>query len=133
MKQLSFLTIIMFALLSCNKAKNTNEIFNAFDANSKLYKQELATQIATNGDDLTYSFNNYLIIDNKPYLDITVSGNNINAKALVLVNNWNKLEGIKRTKGIGYVGAELEDLKLDVANSNSGPVLIYKDLASIID
>ena len=122
-----------FALLSCNNASNTNKIFVGFDANSIQYKQELAKQIAANGDNLTYTFNKYLVINKQPYLDITVSGNNINAKGLVLVNNWNKLEGIKRTKGEGYTGAELDDLKLDIVKSNSGPVLIYKDLDWIVD
>lgn len=133
MKQLCFTTLIIFALLSCNNEKNTNKIFATHDANSKPYKQELAKQIAAYGDDLTYTFNKCLTIDAKPYLDITISGSNINAKGLVLVNNWNKLKDLKRTNGKGYSGAELKNLKLGIVNSNAGPTLIYKDLDAIID
>ncbi len=133
MKPIGFILLILLALTSCNEAKNTNKIFTAFNANSKEYKQELAKQIAAHGDDLTYTFNKCLNIDGKSYLDITFSGSNINAKGLVLVNNWNKLENLKRTNGMGYRGAELNDLKLDIVNSDSDPIFIYKDLDMIID
>ena len=123
----------MFALLSCHNANNTNKTFATHDPNSKLYKEELAKHIANYGDGLTYTFNKCLTINGRPYLDITFSGRNINAKGLVLVNNWNKLNDLKRTNGKGYSGAELKNLKLDIINSNAGPSFIYKDLDAIID
>jgi hypothetical protein len=66
-------------------------------------------------------------------LNIQVQGDELDASGVVLVNNWTKLEGLKKTLGIGYRGAELKNLKMDITYQDSEPVLIYKDIDKIID
>ena len=92
----------LFALLivatSCNH-NSKNPIFEKFKPSSAEYKQELAKQLQSrNADDLTFLFNNYVVIDGKEYLDILIKGNGIDAQGLVLVNSWDKISVIKSTK-----------------------------------
>ncbi|NQX52278.1 hypothetical protein HQN86_01495 [Pedobacter panaciterrae] len=83
-------------------------------------------------DKLTYIFNSYKTTGNKEYLDVKVFGDRVQRDLLVLVEDWGKLEGIRRTKGVGYRGSELRGLEIKVV---SDPIAkySYKDLKSIID
>lgn len=138
MKSTKFkLSIICFVITitACNKTKvnPTHSVFAQFAPTTKEYKNALAAQIKSNSDNLTYTFNQMVEENGKNYLTIAVEGPDFNATTLVLVNNWNKLEGIKRTKGISYSGAELRGLQLEVEDNPSGANLIYKDLEKIVD
>lgn len=90
-------------------------------------------KIKSNPGGLTYTFNRYFQENKKEYLDLQITGSDFEAKGLVLVNNWHKLEGIKRTRGRGYSGAELKGLKFDMLLNASGAELVYKDLEKIVD
>ena len=138
MKNPKFLSLIVliFALTACNRVahKNTNQTFNKFKPSSLEYKQELAEEIQTSRPgELKFIFNDYLKINGKEYLNINVQGDELDASGVVLVNNWTKLEGLKKTLGIGYRGAELKNLKMDITYQDSEPVLIYKDIDKIVD
>ena len=128
----------LFALLivatSCTH-NSKNSIFEKFKPSSAEYKQELAKQLQSlNADDLTFLFNNYVVIDGKEYLDILIKGSGIDAQGLVLVNSWDKkIQGIKATKGMGYSGAELKNLKIAVIDNNANANLLYKEVGKIID
>jgi hypothetical protein len=125
--------VILLAFASCN-ISNKKDVFADLDPASKKYKQELARQIQnTDGNELTFTLNQYLKIEGKDYLDISINGKDIHAKSLILVNNWNKLEGIKQTKGVGYSGAELKNLQLSIINVDTEPTFIYKDLDKVVD
>jgi hypothetical protein len=124
--------LIAIATVSCNSDK-TN-VLSSLDPASKEYKRELAkqfTEIGTNN--LNFTFDHYVKVAGKDYLNVDVSGHGIQAKSFILVNNWNKIEGIKQAKGMGYRGAGLENLKIDIVNINNEPVFIYRDLDKIID
>lgn len=82
--------------------------------------------------DLKYIFSNYEEIGSKTYFNLSVSGEGGNKKLTVLVNDWNKLEGIRRTKGIGYRGAVLKGLKLEAIN-DANANFAYKNLDAILD
>jgi len=123
------------ALTACNNVKDntSNSVFEKFSPSTKEYKNELATKLKLNPKGLLYTLNKFVENDGKEYLDIKVKGDDFEATGLVLVNNWNKLEGIKRTKGQSYGGAELKGLKLDIQENSSGANLVYNDLEKIVD
>lgn len=123
------------ALTACNNVKEntSNSVFQKFSPATKEYKDELATKLKSNSEGLHYTFNKFVENNGKEYLDIEVRGDDFKATGLVLVNSWNKLDGIKRTKGLGYSGAELRGLKLDIQENPSGANLVYNDLEKIVD
>lgn len=125
----------VIALAACNNVKDdtSNSVFEKFSPATKEYKNELATKLKSNPAELHYTFNKLVENDGKEYLDIEVKGDDFKATGLVLVNNWRKLEGIKRTKGQSYSGAELRGLKLDIEEHSSGANLVYNDLEKIVD
>jgi hypothetical protein len=123
------------ALTACNNVKvNTSDsVFEKFSPTTKEYKNELATKLKSNPEGLLYTFNKFVENDGKEYLDIQVRGDDFEATGLVLVNNWNKLEGIRRTKGQSYETAELRGLKLVIQENPLGANLVYNDLEKIVD
>jgi len=135
MKRSIIFTAFSCALLASScKSTNTNNIFATLDPSSAQYKKELIRHFLDNGTaNLTFNFEGLTNIAGKDYMKVDISGGGIQAQSLVLVNNWNKLEGIKRTKGVSYHGAELKDLQLDIDNTNGEPTFVYRDLAKIID
>ncbi|MET3129744.1 hypothetical protein ABID42_004871 [Arcicella rosea] len=121
-------------LTACNNEKdNANVVFEKFSPTTKEYKNELATKLKSNPQELHYTFNKFVENNGKEYLDIKIKGDGFEATGLVLVNDWNKLEEMKSTNGVGYAGAELKGLELAVIPSPSGADLVYKDLDEIID
>ncbi len=132
----SFTAAAFFCILlasSC-KSTNTNNIFATLDPSSAKYKNELARHFLDNGTvNLTFNFEGLTNIGGKDYMKVDISGGGIQAQSLVLINSWNKLEDIKRTKGMGYHGAEFKDLQLDIVNTNGEPSFVYRSLAKIID
>lgn len=132
--KLAFICFVI-AITACNNTKvnPANSVFAQFAPATKEYKNALAAQIKSNVGNLTYTFNQMVEENGKDYLAIAVQGPDFNATTLILVNNWNKLEGIKRTKGISYSGAQLRGLQLAIEENPSGANLIYKDLESIVD
>ncbi|MBC7914174.1 MAG: hypothetical protein H7Y07_08625 [Pyrinomonadaceae bacterium] len=149
----SLVFLIFSLLLSCTNEKSTPSdttkdtssnslikgvnpsVFKKSASNSKEYKDELASSIKSNPDKFTYTFERYIEDKNtgKEYLVLRVTNTSIDASAMVLVKNWNKLEGIKASKGLGYSGAELRGLRLDIEESPTGVIFIYKNLEKIID
>jgi hypothetical protein len=131
----TFLILLFGGLTACNfiSDNTSNFIFTKSSPTSLEYKNELAEKLKSNSNAFAYTFNKYLQQNDKEYLDIKVKSNEFEATLFVLVNNWNKIEGIQRTKGLGYSGAELKGLQLDIQQTDSGAVFIYKDLERIID
>jgi len=125
----------ILAFTACNNAKDntSNSIFEKFSPATKEYKNELATKLKSNPVELHYTFNKLVENNGKEYLDVEIKGNDFKATGLILVNNWTKLEGIKKTKGLSYSGAELRGLKLNIEESPAGANLIYNDLEEIVD
>lgn len=50
----------------------------------------------------------------------------------VLVNNWNKLAGMRRTNGYSYPKT-LVNLKWEIKEIQGTPTVVYKDMRRIID
>ncbi|MGV3508048.1 MAG: hypothetical protein ACO1N7_02070 [Sphingobacteriaceae bacterium] len=125
---------VAISFAACNNVENksTNPFAN-LSSNSKEYKDKLAQKLRSNPEDISYFVNRYLERSGNAYLDVKVKGSDFEATGLVLVNSWDKLEGIQRTKGMGYSGAELEGLQLDIRESKTGAEFIYKDVDQIVD
>lgn len=126
---------LIISFTACNSSNDTtsNVVFDKFSPTTKEYKNELATKLKSEPKGLLYTFNKYFASNGQELLDITIKGKDFEATGLVLVKNWNKLEGIKRTKGQGYSGAELRGLQIDIQDNPSGAVLVYQDVEKIVD
>lgn len=130
---LSF-TLILATLLSCDMpgCQNTNPVFERNSPDSKEYKQELTKQLRTNKNgNLSYRMDGYIESSDKAYLVIGIVGDSLCAEGHMLVEDWDEsLKGIRRTKGMGYIGAELRGLKYSI---NEDGILVYNSLERIID
>jgi hypothetical protein len=130
---MSGLALLALFIAACSN-KSDIEDLTSLDPASNEYKQELVKIISERGDKLTFTFNKYFKANGKDYLNVTVDGRGgLHADANILVTKWTKLEGIKRTKGIGYRGAELQNLKVSLLNPDTKPVMVYRDLDDIAD
>ncbi|MFD2145727.1 hypothetical protein [Mucilaginibacter antarcticus] len=134
MKPLPIFVLALLALCCTSCSNNDIKDLSRLNPASNEYKQELVKIIAEHGDELTFTFNKYLTTAGKDYLDVTVDGRGgLHANALILVTNWAKLEGIRRTKGIGYRGAELRNLQVALIDADTHPVMVYRGLDSVAD
>ncbi|MBC6112593.1 hypothetical protein ACFOG5_23870 [Pedobacter fastidiosus] len=132
MKTLQLFTI--FILVSCKNTGEQNSVFSLNKPQSEPYKTELSRQInKTSNQELTYIFNGYQKIKDKEYVDIIIKGEDFEAKTLVLVNYWGKLENIKKKEGKGYKGSELKHLVISKITNNPYSDFEYKDVEEILD
>ena len=102
--QISILILMMVSSCKSKDCYNRSEIFDQYQSESKIYKDELAKQIKLlNPDQVTYSVDGYKKINNKEYINITIQAEGLCAKTAVLVNSWdNKIINIKQTQAKGY-------------------------------
>jgi len=140
MKQKTILIILIIVVIltveSCDRSicDNKNPIFDKYDINSFEYKTELIKQIEKIGQkNLSYWFESYTKENEKEYIIINIQNDSLCAKGKILVNDWNKIEGIKRTKGQSYVGVKLKGLTFNIENDSNKIELIYKDITQIVD
>lgn len=129
-----FLAIAAIALaVSCAKHEclNTNPVFDNNSPESVAYKQELINQLKKGGK-FSFILTRYAEKGGVPQLYVDVHGSSLCAKATITVTKPdNALYPIIRNKGIGYHGAELEDLTFSLESSKN--VFVYEGLHSIID
>ena len=112
---------------------NANNRLKSYKTNTPEFNFELAKQLAADPDSFTYTFNNYLVKDGREYLNVSVNRENFKTVIPVLVNNWNKMQGIKNARGLGYSGAKLQGLQLSVVTNSGHPEFIYQNINAIID
>ncbi len=126
--------VLLLLVASSCTSPGKNKIFVNYAPSAPEYKRELTRLFLNEGTkSFSFHFNELVNFNNRAYMKLDVTGAGTNAQALVAITNWNKLEGIKRTNGLGYTGAELKNLQLDVANINTDPVFTYRTLDKIID
>jgi hypothetical protein len=112
------ISILFFGAISCDRpnCENRNPIFDKYNINSLEYKTELLTQIEKYGqDNFEYWLNDYIEENGKDYIIVNIQNDSLCAKCMIQVNSWNKIEGIRKTKGKGYNGAKLKGLTFSIA------------------
>jgi|GEM_PF-669551 len=130
------LSALILVLSSCDRStcKNQDPIFDRSSYDSQEYKQELADRIDQLGmDDLHYWFDSYVQQNGNDYILVDIQNDSLCAKGMIQVKDWSMIEGIKRTKGASYKGAELKGLSFEVTKDSAGIEFIYKTLDRIVD
>jgi hypothetical protein len=141
MIKISFKVVLIVGLVllivSCNQAecKNTNPVFDKYQPNTNEYHKELATQLkTTDNSKLTYKLQRYENNNGKDYIYITIQGDNLCAESAIRVLNWDAtLLPIKETKGKGYSGAVLKNLKIESIQEGTTTEFVYKSVETIVD
>ena len=67
------------------------------------------------------------------FITVNIQGDGLCAKGLLQVSDWKNIEGIKRTKGVSYNGAQLKGLTFDIITNGESIDFIYKNIESIVD
>ena len=133
------LTIFVLTILvtGCDRptCKNTNPVFDKYSPDAKEYKDELVKQLATvDKSKLTYWMDTYQADNNSQYINAHIQGDGLCAKIVLTINSSDKgIEGIIKTKGMGYRGAELEDLKFDIKQDSTSTEFIFQEISGIVD
>ena len=129
-----FCLLILITACDRPECSNSNPIFEKFDPSTEPYKDELAKQLAiVDQSKLRYWLAEYHEKDGQEYLYCFVQGDGLCAKIMLTVKQWNKIEGIRRTKGKSYQGAGLKNLKFYILRDSGKTKFVYKDLDRIID
>jgi len=115
--------------------KNTNPNFDNYSPDTKEYKDELVKQLATvDKSKLTYWMDTYKEDNNSQTILAHIQGDGLCAKILLVVNESDKgIEGILKNKGLGYGGAELEDLKFDIKQDRTSTEFVFQEISGIVD
>jgi len=82
--------------------------------------------------DFRYFFQTFLQEDNKDYLVVNMRNKDFCFHAKILVENWDKLAGMKRTNGASYP-KELYQLEWEIVKKDGQDVIFYKNMRTIID
>ncbi|MEQ1665520.1 MAG: hypothetical protein ABL927_09120 [Bdellovibrionales bacterium] len=135
-KTLTVLFMLTF-IVSCDRpvCKNTNTIFDKYSPDTKEYKDELVIQLAkVDKSKLTYWMDTYQEVNNSKYIYAHIQGDGLCAKIVLTVNGSDKgIDGILKTKGMGYRGAELEDLKFEIKQDSTSTKFVFQEISGIVD
>lgn len=101
----------------------------------KFINTNLAKVLSENNlQELSFWLKSYSEKGTDKYLNVSVQGNDICAVAVIKINNIDsKIKGIVESKGVGYIGAELKNLKFLTLSDKKSTRFIYKSLDAIID
>lgn len=128
---------VVFFLVSCDRpeCKSINPVFDTYSPDTREYKNELVKYLKRIDESkLSYWLEKYQEDDSVQYLHVFIQGDDLCAKGIVTVKKRDdKLEGISSTKGVGYNGAELKNLKIDIYQDSARTELIYRSVEAIVD
>ena len=131
------LVILQISTLGCDRpaCKNTNPVFETHSPDTKAYKDELIRQLSkADRSKLSYWMNAYRKYGNAVYIWANVQGDGLCAQIMMTVKDSDKgIKGILQTKGRGYRGAELKDLRFDVYQDSAKTEFIFKEISGLID
>ncbi len=130
-------TLVLSLIASCNRpaCHNTNIALDKYPADTKGYKEELIKQFEKlDKSKLTYWLANYREDNTSKYLTANVQGDGLCALIDLRVNDSVKgIERILKTKGIGYIGAELEDLNFEIKQNSGSTEFVFRNISGISD
>ena len=135
-KTLTAFCVLTF-IASCDRpeCKNTNSVFDKYSPETKEYKEELVKQLKRiDNSKLSYWLDKYQEDDSVQYLHVFIQGEALCAKGIVTIKKWDdKLDGIRTSNGMGYSGAELSNLKIDIYQDSTKTEFIYNSVDAIVD
>lgn len=139
MKQVTIQTILLVFVLgfiSCDRPNctNTNQVFESNNPESKHYKDELVKQLKNiDQTKLRYWLQKYEERNGKEFLHFNIQNDGLCAIIVLRMSTWEKLENLRKEKGVSYRGAEFVNLKFETQTNNSSTQFIYKSFDRIID
>jgi len=135
LKATALMTLWIMTVVSCGKPDcvNTNQIFNEYISDQIEYKNEIVKLMESDNEKIEFWFERYLKGDKGEFIEIQISTDKFCANAFVRVNDWTKMEGIRKTQGLGYEGAELIGLKFTLESDSIDTYFLYNDIEKIID
>lgn len=134
--KLLFCCILLISLIACDRpaCTNANPIFDQNEPSSKIYKDELVKQIKlVEANKLKYWLAKYEKEQGAEFLHFHVQGEGLCAQMVLTMNQWNKLENVRKLKGKSYIGAEFTNLVFDIQQDTKQTAFVYKDTGRIID
>jgi len=130
------LSLLIFGFISCDRpsCESMNPILNQYEYDAKEYKDELVQLINKSGQDrLTFWLKNYYERSGNEYIIVHIQGDSICATAEILVKDWDKIDGIKKSYGKGYRGAQLVGLQFEIQQNPQSTEFVYLGIDSIRD
>ena len=135
-KLILVLVTSFLGFISCDRpaCENSNLIFENNSPNSKVYKDELVKQLNTiDKTKLTYWLQKNDAQNGKESLYFHIQDDGLCAILQLTINDWNKLENVRESKGIGRRGAEFTNLKFEIIKDSVSTEFLYKTFDRIID
>ncbi len=133
---LLFGIISFLGLISCDRPKcdNNNLFFENYLPDSKIYKDELVKQLnKIDNEKLTYWLQKYEEQNGEESLYFHIQGDGLCAILHLNMDDWGKLENIRKRKGVGRRGAEFTNLKFEIIKDSVSTKFIYKTFDRLID
>lgn len=123
---------ISYGLVSCDRpdCSNKNPIFSAYEMDEEPYRKELIRVLAEEKGNLRYWLKSYQEEGGQESITVYIQNDHVCAQGKFAVTDWTGIEGIKKSKGVGYRGAELEGFDYHV---NAENILYFSSLTHIID
>lgn len=84
-------------------------------------------------DNLRYWFSDHVQLNGNDYILVNIQHEQLCATGMIEVKDRDKLEGIYRTNGSSYKGAELKGLAFDIFRDSAGVEFFYRTLDRIVD
>ncbi len=136
LKQILLSVFFFVCFISCDRpaCKNTNSIFDKYQPVSKEYKLELIRQLSiVDKSKLTYWLKDYTEYDNEVQFHFYIQSKELCAVLVLNIEQWGKLEPLKKTKGKGRFNAKFINLQFDIVQDTLNPKFIYRTHSGISD
>lgn len=130
------IVISLFLMMSCDRpvCESDNDIFNTYEPNTKIYKDELVAQLNTiDNSQLRYWLKSYNKDNGEETLYFNIQGDNLCAILHLTMTHWDKLERVREKKGVGRRGAEFTNLTFEINQDSLETKFIYKSFDRLID
>lgn len=111
----------------------TDPAFYGLQAGTSEYADRVhAILSGSKPSDFRYFFKSFEESAGETYLVVNLRNANHCFDARMLVEQWDKLEGMRRSSGVSYP-EELYELKWEIADRTGRKEIIYRDMHRIID
>lgn len=130
------LSLLFVFAISCDRptCTNTNPVFDQNEPDSKVYKEELISQIkVVDKQKLTYWLKEYKKEGVKELCYFYIQGDGLCAVMPLVVTSAEQLEDVRMKKGVTYRGAEFLGLKYDIIQDSTNTEFVFKSYSKIID